>query len=134
MFRLRVERVRIASSLIVLSLFSMAQDSAFNEAMKKHFFPPPPGVTRVIISQGVLKPKKQVQPVNPGHEARLAGNVKLAVLIGEDGKVQQIHMIEGNPMLVTAAIEAVKQWEYSPMKVENKPVQVATEVLVKFNR
>lgn len=112
----------------------MAQDSAFKEAMKKHFFPPPPGVTRVIVNQGVLKPKKQVQPVYPGDAARLAGTVRLAVLIGEDGKVQQIHLIEGHPMLVGAAIDAVRQWEYNPMKADGKPVQIATEVQVKFSR
>jgi TonB family protein len=131
---LRSGKLRLASSLIVLSVLATAQDPAsFIELMKKHFFPAPAGVTRVIISQGVLKPKKYVQPVTPGHASRLSSTVRLAVLIAEDGKVEQIHLIEGHPILVNAAIDAVRQWEYEPRKSDGKPVQMATEVRIKFS-
>ena len=78
---------------------------------------------------------KRVEPVYPpaAIEARLRGVVKLSVVLAPEGKVQQIQVGSGHPLLVPAAIEAVKQWEYKPTLLNGKPVEVATVVEVVFD-
>jgi TonB family protein len=78
---------------------------------------------------------KRVEPVYPpaAIEARLTGVVKLSVVLAPEGKVQQIQVGSGHPLLVPAAIEAVKQWEYKPTLLNGKPVEVVTVVEVMFD-
>ncbi len=40
--------------------------------------------------------------------------------------------MSGNPTLAESAVEAVKQWQYEPFKLNGKPVQVETQVTVHF--
>ena len=53
--------------------------------------------------------------------------------IGKDGQVQNIMVISGHPLLVQAALDAVKQWVYRPTLVNGAPVEVTTEAEVPFN-
>lgn len=41
-------------------------------------------------------------------------------------------MLSGHPLLIPAAIDAVKQWKYKPYLLNQKPVEVETTVLIKF--
>jgi periplasmic protein TonB len=77
---------------------------------------------------------KRVEPVYPPAviEARLMGVVKLSVVLAPDGKVQQIQVDGGHPLLIPAAVEAVRQWEYKPTLLNGKPVEVVTVVEVVF--
>jgi periplasmic protein TonB len=59
--------------------------------------------------------------------------VKLSVIIGTEGKIQQVQIEGGHPLLVPAAIEAVRQWEYKPTLLNGKPVEVVTVVEVVFD-
>jgi TonB family protein len=65
-------------------------------------------------------------------QGRVQGTVSLDVIIAEDGKVESIKLLRGHPLLVPAAIEAVKQWVYDPMLVNGVPVRVRTQVDVNF--
>ena len=56
----------------------------------------------------------------------------LWVLISKNGDVSELHLISGNPALVPAAIEAVKQWKYAPTLLNGKPVEIKTQVDVSF--
>jgi protein TonB len=58
--------------------------------------------------------------------------VQLTVRIGPDGAVHEITPISGDPLLVQAAIDAVKQWVYQPTLLNGNPVAVLTEVDVNF--
>jgi TonB family protein len=53
---------------------------------------------------------------------RLAGIVKLEVLVGRNGHVKSSKVIGGNPVLARAAQEAVKKWEFEPAKEETTEV------------
>jgi TonB family protein len=77
---------------------------------------------------------KNVLPVYPplAKQARIQGNVVLNVFIGKDGKVQNIAVESGHPLLVQAALDAVKQWEYQPMLLNGNPVEVSATVEVSF--
>jgi TonB family protein len=73
-------------------------------------------------------------PVYPAlaKSAHIQGVVKLHTFIAADGTVQNINVIEGHPLLVPAALEAVKQWVYQPTLLNGAPVAVETEVDVNF--
>ena len=74
------------------------------------------------------------RPVYPelAKTARIEGMVRLAVLIGRDGAVERIRLISGHPLLVKAAMDAVKQWRYTPSYRFGRPMQVMTTVDVHF--
>jgi TonB family protein len=87
---------------------------------------------RVRVSEAVMQGmlEKWVPPIYPT-DARVQGAVVLKAVIGKDGTVQSLSVVLGHPMLVTAAIEAVKQWKYRPYQLNGSPVEVETQIGVK---
>jgi TonB family protein len=77
---------------------------------------------------------RKVNPVYPemARKKGIAGNVKLMVTIGTDGQIHDVQPVSGPKELVPAAIEAVKQWLYNPFLMDGKPVEVRTDINVKF--
>jgi protein TonB len=77
-----------------------------------------------------------VPPVIPkGATAReLEGTVILKTMVDDTGKVESVHLVEGNPALADAAIQAVKQWRYRPYVRDGKSLPFQTVVLVDFQR
>ena len=73
-----------------------------------------PTVQRVRVSQGVTKGMliSRVEPTYPplARQARIQGVVVLTAIISKDGKIQNLQVLSGHPMLAPAAIDAVKQW------------------------
>ena len=104
--------------------------------------PPPPPVTEVATSKPITvtsdvqaaKLIKKVQPVYPriAIMARISGTVHLTGIIGRDGLIQQLQVIDGPPLLVQAAVDAVRQWVYRPTLLSNKPVEVIATISVNF--
>jgi protein TonB len=78
---------------------------------------------------------KNVPPVYPlaAQVERVAGLVILEVIIGTDGKVREGRVTRSVAFLDEAAIEAVRQWEYTPTELDGKPVPVVMTVTVSFN-
>ena len=64
--------------------------------------------------------------------AHIQGDVILHVLINKQGHVANIKATSGHPILVQAARDAVKQWEYQPFQLNGEPAEVETAVVVKF--
>jgi protein TonB len=78
---------------------------------------------------------EQVRPVYPAEAkaARIQGVVHLEAVIGKDGSVLSLRALPGgHPLLVPAAIEAVKQWKYETTLLNGEPVEVATVIDVNF--
>jgi TonB family protein len=75
-----------------------------------------------------------VRPVYPkaAKSAHIEGTVRFHVVISKTGEVSEIHLVSGNPMLVSAALEAVKQWRYDPCYLNGEPVEVKTTIDVPF--
>ena len=65
--------------------------------------------------------------------AGVEGTVHLAVMIGFDGHVTDVKLIDGPPLLIQAAIDAVRQWVYRPSLISNEPTAVETTVAVEFH-
>ncbi len=94
----------------------------------------PPKPIRVGI--GVMEAKKisQIIPVYPplAKAARIQGLVRLEGVLAKDGTIQKLHVISGHPLLVQAALDAVKKWRYSPTLLNGEPVEVIAPIDVNF--
>jgi periplasmic protein TonB len=92
---------------------------------------------RVRVSQGVSTGMliRQVKPEYPSlaRAARIQGQVALSAVIGKDGRIQNLQVISGHPMLVPAAVQAVQKWLYRPYLLNAEPVEVETQILVTFS-
>jgi len=66
-------------------------------------------------------------------QARIQGTVRLNVVISREGTVVNVVVVSGHPLLVGAAIDAVKQWVYQPTLLNGAPVEVQTAASVPFN-
>ncbi len=98
--------------------------------------PKPPPVQRIKVGGNVQSAKliKQPKPVYPqlARQARIQGQVRFTAIIGKDGTIQNLQMINGHPLLVQAAYDAVRQWVYQPTLLNNEPVEVITQIDVNF--
>jgi protein TonB len=76
----------------------------------------------------------QVRPVYPADAKaqRIQGSVKLEAVIGKDGKVENLKVLSGDPLLAPAALEAVRQWQYQTTLLNGNPVEVVTQIDVNF--
>jgi TonB family protein len=84
------------------------------------------------VSQGLLI--KNVQPVYPplARQMHIQGDVQLQANISKDGNIATVKLISGDSVLARAAIDAVKQWKYKPYYLDGQPVEIQTQVTVKF--
>jgi periplasmic protein TonB len=64
--------------------------------------------------------------------AHIQGAVVLQAILGTDGSVQDLKVISGHPLLVGAALDAVRTWRYQPTLLNSEPVEVLTEIDVNF--
>jgi protein TonB len=84
------------------------------------------------VAQGLLI--KQVRPTYPdaAHRLRLQGAVELLANISKDGDITNLKQLSGDRILGHSAMEAVKQWKYKPYLLNGEPVEIQTQVTVKF--
>jgi protein TonB len=91
---------------------------------------------RVRISQGVTKGLliHRQEPTYPtlARAARVQGDVILSAVIDVNGQITNLQLVSGHPMLVPAALDAVKQWRYKPYLLNGQPVEVETTITVIF--
>ena len=103
-------------------------------AVKTTVAPPPVSRVRtggeVQAALLVFGPRPVYPPL--AKQARIAGTVHLAAVIGADGRILNLRAMDGHPLLVGAAIAAVKQWVYRPTLLNGNPVEVITEITVTF--
>ena len=97
----------------------------------------PGGGIRVKVSQGVMSAMliKQVVPTYPALAklARVSGQVVLRVIINLDGSVGEVQIEHpAGAGMDDAAVEAVRQWKYERFLLKGNPVQVQTQVTVKY--
>jgi protein TonB len=94
--------------------------------------------SRIRVSAAVQAAKlvTKIAPEYPGLAtvAQVQGVVRLSVIIDSAGRVANTFVLAGHPLLIDAALTAVKQWVYRPTIVNGKAVEVVTEVEVEFFR
>jgi len=95
-----------------------------------------PAPKTIRVSAGVARANltRKVDPSYPTEAKvkRIEGDVDLQILIDTGGCVKQILPISGDPILIAAAVAAVKQWTYKPTLLNSEPVNVQTMVKVRF--
>jgi protein TonB len=77
---------------------------------------------------------RRVQPDYPylAKQARVQGPVEMAAVISKQGAIENLQVLSGNPMLIPAALVAVKQWRYRPYILNGDPIEVDTRITVTF--
>jgi protein TonB len=84
----------------------------------------------VQAAMAIRAPKPSYPPL--AKQARIQGVVRLNAVIGKDGTIQNLTAASGHPLLVPAALEAVRQWLYKPTLLNGEPVEVVTVIDVNF--
>jgi protein TonB len=97
----------------------------------------PPATTGPFrVGEGIAPPRKikHVKPVYPvmAMSARVGGNVLVEATIGVDGKVHNARVLQSIAVLDQAALDAVRQWEFEPSRVDGEPVSVMMVIVVTF--
>lgn len=102
---------------------------------------PPPVATKprgpLRVGGEVRRPRlvKRVQPRYPpvARQARIQGEVRIRAIIDTNGRVVQMEVLSGHPLLAQAATNAVQQWIYEPTYLNGEPVPLEFVVTVSFN-
>ena len=99
--------------------------------------PPPPPPAAPVRVGGAIKPPVKTRDVAPQYpsiaqSARVQGVVIIEATIGPDGLVQDARVLRSIPLLDNAALDAVRQWEFSPTLLNGVPVPVIMTVTVNF--
>jgi TonB family protein len=78
---------------------------------------------------------KYAQPMYPdiAWSRYTEGTVVLSAVVTRDGTVKSIKPVRGDPMLLKAAESAVRHWLYRPYRINGKPVDVKTEIVIGFS-
>jgi protein TonB len=85
------------------------------------------GVTKGLLIQRIELPYPTL-----ARAARVQGDVGLSAVIDTNGHITNLQLVSSHPMLVPAAIAAVKQWRYKPYLLNGQPVEVETAITVIF--
>ena len=97
---------------------------------------PPPAPTVVRAGGKVEAPARitYVAPIYPpiAVQVRREGTVTVEAIIDESGVVKDVTVKRSVPLLDAAAVAAVRQWRYTPTKLNGMPVSVILEVAVTF--
>jgi protein TonB len=86
------------------------------------------GVVR--LAEPIYRPEPQYPPL--ARQARVSGIVQLEGVIGIDGRLKELRIVSGHPLLAHAALQAVSQWIYKPTTLNGDPVEVIAPITVTF--
>ena len=99
--------------------------------------PPEPSIPHRIQVTADLQEGKLLQMIRPEYPpmakmAHIRGTVRLSAIIDANGRIIELKVVEGHPILAAAARAAVEKWRYSPTFYNGEAVEVATEIIVHF--
>ncbi len=119
------------------AFLATAQPTPAPRAEPRREPPPPEPVPIQRVPGGRVNPGPpihRVEPVYPAlaRTAHVFGPVELQGVIGIDGRIRELRVVSGHPLLAKAALDAVSQWIYRPTTLNDKPVEVITTIVVTF--
>jgi TonB family protein len=128
---------QLTLSLLVTALFLRAQDElpigapstnpSHCDSILKH----EPAAPRV--SGGRLVHRVAPKYPKAARRAHVQGSVRLSATIAKDGSVKDVVILDGDPTLAAAAVDAVGRWRYEPYILNDEPAEVPTEITLNFN-
>jgi len=118
-----ITRFLALPALLVLAAFAVAQDK--------------PTPKHIRVSSGVANSLK-IHDANPHYpreaqERGIQGDVLLQATIDAKGNLTNLKAVQGDPILVKAAMDAVKKWRYKPYILNGEPVDVETMIKIQFH-
>jgi protein TonB len=129
--------MRTISHLVVLFCLLLTGLAGRRANAQEADAPPAKKITRVRqggnITVKMLKYKVQPEYPQEAKDKRIAGTVRLHVIIARDGSVAQTEVISGDPLLVKSSLDAVRQWKYRITYLNGDPVEVDTTIDVIFS-
>jgi protein TonB len=86
---------------------------------------------------GRVKPPKAIVQVRPEYpplakQAHIQGQVQIDAVLDENGNVVEMKVVSGPPLLYQAALDALKQWKYEPVYLNDQPIAVQMIVTITF--
>ena len=92
-------------------------------------------VQRVKLPPGAIDPMTvhKVEPVPPEGETDKSGIALLHIVVAADGTVIDARPETGDELFNRAAMDAVKEWRFQPLRVNGSPVEIETTVAVEFH-
>jgi protein TonB len=119
-----------------LGVASKTNDQTISGLMSSAAVDLPQPAQQLKVSQGVSQGLliKSVPPAYPplARQMHIQGAVELQANIGKDGSITKVKLLTGDAALSRAAIDAVKQWKYKPYYLNDQPVEIQTQITVKF--
>jgi protein TonB len=97
---------------------------------------PDPAGKRILLD-GKTAAANIITRVNPTYpalakQARVQGEVRLMATVGTDGRILNLQVVSGEPLLIAATLAAVKQWVYKPTLVNGNAVEVTIPITLNF--
>lgn len=112
-------------------------DSIASARQTHRFKPEPEGKPVARVSSGMLNRRAKKLPTPPapamGH-LRVDAEVKVEVVVDEEGKIIWARAVEGHPLLREAAVQAARQAEFDPLLLSGKPVSFGGYLIYKSPR
>ena len=89
---------------------------------------------KVTMSEAMGAVLTKVPPEYPAlaKQLKIAGAVELDVVIGENGSVEAVTPISGNPVLTKPAADALKKWKFKPFHQDGSPVKAQAALKITF--
>ena len=110
--------------------------------------PPPPKPIQTVSLPAIPRPKPifvggDIQQAKLMHQepviypdlalkAHISGIVLLRIMVDEEGKISDVKVLSGHPLLQSAAVDSVRRWTYAPTLLNGHPVPVIATVSVNF--
>jgi periplasmic protein TonB len=111
----------VLRSIVVLAVVAVAGAAA--SAPKK-----------ITLSEALSAVTAKVQPEYPAlaKQLKITGAVELEITIGENGAVEAVTPVSGNPVLTKPAAEALKKWKFKPFSQDGSPVKAQVAMKIGF--
>jgi protein TonB len=100
--------------------------------------PPPPKAAKTVVRVGgrVKAPQPLYTPPPKytllAKSAKIEGGVVIDAIIDTTGSVIEMRVVSGHPLLIQAAMDALRQWKYEPTYLNDEPVAVQLLVTIRF--
>ncbi len=115
---------------------SKTADDALAGIVSTNVAVPKPAPEALHISEGVSQGLliKKVPPAYPAAalQLRKQGDVQLLATVSKTGAITKVKVLSGEAVLAQAATDAVRQWKYRPFLLNDEPVQIETQITIKF--
>jgi periplasmic protein TonB len=128
--------VRLADQASSAGVVPGAVDGGLPGVLDRPPAPPPPPAAPFPVGGDVTAPRKvyDVRPQYPAlaMQARVEGVVIIQAIIGTTGVVEEATILRSVPLLDEVALVAVRQWRFTPTRLNGVPISVSMTVTVNF--